>query len=236
MENILSINAVVFTIMDYPMSYIEFFGTIFNLACVWLVARGKIANWPVGIVGIIFYIALFYQIQLYADLLEQFYFLVMSFYGWWLWSKGNGREGYGGKKGLRMAKNDSGENMRYVIISLVATIVLWQMMKNIHLYLPIFFSEPASFPFLDSFTTVLSFAATILMINKKVDSWYYWILVDIIGIGLYFAKDVRFISLEYVIFLAIAIRGLIQWRKEVFSYGQTGNKTRLSLGEVRTVA
>jgi len=92
MENILNINAVIFTVMGYPMSYIEFIGTIFNLWCVWLTVKGKISSWPVGIVGIVFYIFLFYQIRLYSDLFEQFYFLVMSFYGWWLWLNISGRK------------------------------------------------------------------------------------------------------------------------------------------------
>lgn len=72
----LDINTTFFTVMGYPMSYIEFFGTIFNIICVYLVARNNIWNWPIGILGVILYIFLFYQIQLYSDLLEQVYFLI----------------------------------------------------------------------------------------------------------------------------------------------------------------
>jgi nicotinamide mononucleotide transporter len=67
------------------MSYLEFVGTIFNLWCVWLAAKNKISTWPIGLVGIVLYIFLFYQIQLYSDLVEQLYFFVMTFYGWYLW-------------------------------------------------------------------------------------------------------------------------------------------------------
>ena len=86
-------------------------------------------------------------------------------------------------------------------------------MKNINLYFPVYFPEPASFPFLDAFTTVMSFAATILMARKKVECWYLWILVDIIGIWLYYVKGVKFIALEYVLFLILATKGMIEWQK-----------------------
>lgn len=72
---------------------------------------------------------------------------------------------------------------------------------------------PASFPYLDALTTVMSFVAMWLMARKRTESWYYWIVVNIIGIGLYYAKDVKLISLLYVILLFLAFRGLSEWRR-----------------------
>jgi nicotinamide mononucleotide transporter len=64
---------------------------------------------------------------------------------------------------------------------------------------------------MDAFTTVMSFVAMFLMARKKAVSWILWIIVDVIGIWLYFVKDVRFLSLLYVILLGIAIKGLYEW-------------------------
>ena len=237
MENILNINAVIFTVMGYPMSYIEFIGTIFNLWCVWLTVKGKISSWPVGIVGIVFYIFLFYQIRLYSDLFEQFYFLVMSFYGWWLWLNISGRKKDKDAGELKISVNSNRSNWIYGAVIILGTAALTYFVKNINSYFPAFFPEPASYPFLDAFTTVMSFAATVLMAKKKVECWYLWILVDIIGIGLYFVKDVRFISLEYVLFLGMAIQGLIGWRKEVGGYGKEEyEEAGIGFGEVRPAA
>ncbi|HYF61502.1 MAG TPA: nicotinamide riboside transporter PnuC, partial [Herpetosiphonaceae bacterium] len=82
---------------------------------------------------------------------------------------------------------------------------------NLHIWLPDLFPEPASFAYLDALTTIMSFVATILMARKRIECWVYWIAVDVIGIGLYYAKDVKFIALLYVIFLALAIAGLFAW-------------------------
>jgi nicotinamide mononucleotide transporter PnuC len=60
---------------------------------------------------------------------------------------------------------------------------------------------------------VMSLVAMWLMARKHIESWIYWIVVDVIGIWLYFVKDVRFISLLYVVLLVLAIRGLFDWRR-----------------------
>lgn len=214
MENLLNffnINNIFFTILGYPMSYLEFFGTLFTLWSVYLISKNKILNWPVGIIGIILFIILFYQIQLYSDFFEQIYFLITSFYGWWLWSvKGKSNE----QKDKLVISRSSNKILIFTIFSiLVGTILMGFIIARIHLFIPALFQEPATFPYLDSFTTVMSFAATILMIYRKIESWIIWIIVDIIGIWLYFIKDVKLISLLYVIFLILAINGLITWIK-----------------------
>jgi nicotinamide mononucleotide transporter len=214
-QHYLDINAVFFTLLGYPMSYIEFFGTVFNIWCVWLAAKNRVLNWPIGIVGIVLYIFLFYQIRLYSDLFEQFYFLVMSFYGWWMWTRLDPEQAGGKNEKLKIKRNTKAVNIAYVAIILAGTFVMGHVMKNINLYLPAYFPEPASFPYLDAFTTVMSFAATILMARKKVECWYLWILVDVIGIWLYWQKGVKFIALEYVLFLVLATKGMLGWLKDL---------------------
>ena len=174
------------------MSYLELFGTIFNLICVWLVARNNIWNWPIGIVGVVFFGILFYQIQLYSDLIEQGYFLVTGFYGWWAWWYYKRNKNNPQKTEFKITRSKNSQNLMYVAIIVIGSLAMGSIMSNIHNYFPTIFLAPASFPYLDAFTAVLSFTATILMIYKKLECWPLWILVDIIGVGLYFAKGVVF--------------------------------------------
>lgn len=218
MENIFNINTIFFTLWGYQMSYLEFFGTVFNLWCVWLAAKNKIATWPIGIVGIVLYVFLFYQIQLYSDLVEQIYFFAFSIYGWWMWAKISKKGESGEKKNLKISYNANKVNIIYLAIVVFGTIAMGCFMASIHIYWPKFFPIAASFPLLDAFTTVMSFLAQFLMAKRKMECWYLWILVDIIGIGLYYAKDVKFIALEYLIFLILATKGLFSWRKEFQEY------------------
>lgn len=189
------------------MSYIEFVGTLFNILCVYLVSKNKIRNRPVGIVGSILYIALFYQIQLYADLWEQFYFVITWIYGWYIWSKhGNQQQS---DKNITLVENKI--RILYIGSIGIATLLLAYITSHLHIRFNNLFPQTASYVLLDSLTTILSFAATILMIRQKVEAWVLWIIVDIIGIYLYFIKWVHFIAIEYILFLWIAIWWLIKW-------------------------
>ncbi|MFH0892398.1 MAG: nicotinamide riboside transporter PnuC [Candidatus Falkowbacteria bacterium] len=207
-----NINTTIFTVIGYPMSYLEFFGTILNLLSVYLVARNNIWSWPVGNIAVVLFAVLFFQIRLYSDFMEQIYFFITGFYGWWIWLKLKKKDAR--KEDDAGVSGSSGRSLFiYTAGIFIGTIVLGYLMSHIHEWLPRLFSEPASFAYLDAFTTILSFAATILMAHKKFECWYLWILVDIIGIGLYFAKDVVFISLLYAVFLVLASRGLLGWKK-----------------------
>ncbi|MDM8542610.1 nicotinamide riboside transporter PnuC [Desulfococcaceae bacterium HSG9] len=203
-----SVNRIFFTVLDYQMSYLEFVGTIFYLWSVWLIAQKKMLTWPIGIIAVILFGILFYQIQLYSDTIEQFYYLGASIYGWLFWKKD--------QKSTESAEIDVRiSSARAIVIwatiTIAATVIVTIFMKNIHHTFPKLFPVPASYPFVDALTTMMSFTAMFLMAQKRIESWIYWIIVDVIGIGLYFVKNVKFLSLLYVILLVLAIKGFWVW-------------------------
>lgn len=207
MAGILSVDHVFFFILGYPMSYIEFFGTILYLWSVWLITKRHMLTWPVGIVSVLLYMFLFYQIRLYSDTLEQFYYLGASVYGWWYWSKS--------PKEKHIVKDVGLSSIRVILVTMLITATLAAadgvLVSRIHLLWPVLFPEPASYPYIDALTTIMSFTAMWLMARKRIESWIYWIIVDLIGIWLYYVKEVRFVALLYVILLILATRGAILW-------------------------
>ncbi len=210
--NLLSVNTTLFTFLNYPMSYIEFFGTIFTGWSVFLAAKNKVINWPIGLVGIILYGFLFYQINLYSDLLEQAYYFITTFWGWYLWSSLS-KNSNGETEELKISTFSLKQNLFVVALALILTQGLSIFMSNIHLIFPRFFPVPASYTWIDSFTTIVSFVATVYLAKRKIENWHLWILVDIIGIWLYYQKGVAFLSLLYLAFLLNAFKGLFEWQK-----------------------
>jgi nicotinamide mononucleotide transporter len=208
-QRFLSIENIAFTVIGYPMSYVELFGTILTLWSVWLIAKRRVLTWPVGIVSSLLYLVLFYQIKLYSDTIEQIYYIITNIYGWWAWEKSPKDNGQ--VIGVRYSNRQ--RIIQWVILTLIVSAIVGLLMSRIHLLLPIQFPEPASFPYLDALTTIMSFTATWLMIQKKVECWIYWIIVDVIGIGLYFVKDVKFVALLYVVLLVLAINGFRLWHR-----------------------
>jgi nicotinamide mononucleotide transporter len=209
MSNLFSVNNIAFTVFGYPLSYVELWGTVFYLWSVWLIAQRRILTWPIGIVSVLLSMTLFYQIRLYSDALEQIYYLIASAYGWWRWSH-SPRE-----KGAILSVRFS--SFGWILISLLISVLLGlatgAFMSRAHSFFPRVLQEPASYPYLDALTTIMSFTAMWLMTRQRIESWLYWIIIDIAGIGLYYVKSVKFISLLYVILLFMAIKGLISWLK-----------------------
>ena len=207
MPAFLDIDNTFFTIIGYPMSYIEFFGTIAYLLSVWLVARKNLLTWPVGIFSVILYCLLFLQINLYADMIEQLYFLGMSLYGWWYWKQTLNK-----KDDRAFTVSSQSTIAKCLATTVVGGVGFGFVLMNADTVLPRIFSEPASYPMIDAITTVASFVAMWLLSKKRVESWIYWIVVDVVAIWLYYIKDVKFLSLLYVILLGIAINGWLTWR------------------------
>ncbi|MEK8018934.1 MAG: nicotinamide riboside transporter PnuC [Candidatus Parabeggiatoa sp.] len=209
MPNLLSVDNIAFTIIGYPMSYVEFIGSVLYLWSVWLISKRRMLTWPVSIISVLLYMALFYQIRLYSDTLEQVYYLGASIYGWWMWNKSPKDDG----QIIDVYYSNQRVIFLWIALTAIVSMLTGFFMSRIHILFPVIFPNAASFPYLDALTTIMSFVAMWLMIQKKTESWIYWIIVDIIGIGLYFVKDVKFISILYVILLILAINGLRMWTK-----------------------
>ena len=214
MSHFFSVNNTAFTVFGYALSYIELIGTIFYLWSVWLIARRRIWTWPIGIVAVILYMLIFYQIRLYSDALEQVYYLIASVYGWWHWLH-SPREG---TTIIDVSFSTAKSISFWLLVSVLLGTALGAFMSRAHLLLPGIFPDPASFPYLDALTTIGSFTAMWLMARRRIESWVYWIVIDVIGIGLYYAKAVKFIALLYVILLGLAIKGLVSWSRQLKSY------------------
>jgi nicotinamide mononucleotide transporter len=199
--------------MHYPISLLELLGTISGLACVYLTAKENILCWPVGIVNIILFFILFYQVQLYSDMILQVYFLIMSIYGWWKWANPRTIQETDVKNELKVSDLSKDQWIYWVSGTLVATLLLGYFMQHIHIYFPKLFVKRAAFPFPDATTTTLSMAATVIMALKKRDCWILWILVDIIATIIYFLKGINLVAIEYIIFGIISANGYITWTR-----------------------
>jgi nicotinamide mononucleotide transporter len=196
-----------FTILGYPISYVELIGTLFGLISVYYASRANILTWPTGIINEAFLFILFFEVHLYADMFLQVYFFIVTIYGWYNWNT----------KTIENKITAISTKARWftAIIIIVGSVVAGFLVKNINLYLPGYFKVAAAYPFTDSFVMVLSIVATVLLAKKNLENWHLWVLTDAICTILYFKKGVYFLSLEYFIFLGLACYGLYHWKKQL---------------------
>lgn len=192
-----------FTVLETPVSWVEVLGFGSGALCVWLVARQRIANWPIGIANNLFFIVLFTGAGLYADAGLQIVFITLALYGWWSWLRG----GPGAAAGRLPVSRTT---LRTWAVLAPATILVT---AGIAVLLDR--ATDSTVPFWDALTTALSLAATYGQCRKKVESWYLWIAADIVYVPLYVHKGLYLTALLYVGFMILCVVGLRSWRADL---------------------
>jgi hypothetical protein len=106
-----------------------------------------------------------------------------------------------------------------------STMAFTAALREVHLWWPGWSPEKAAYPFWDALTTAMSFVAMWQMARRRIESWIYWIVLDVIGIWLYTVKDVHFVALLYVFLLGIAVHGLWSWHQAASAQWDESLKT-----------
>ncbi|MDH4057783.1 MAG: nicotinamide riboside transporter PnuC [Cyclobacteriaceae bacterium] len=217
MQSFFDINNMFFEVWGYEMSYLEFFGTIAGFIAVWLASKANIWSWPLGLINVTLFFFLFYQVQLYPDMFLQLFFFITNLMGWWRWTHPKPAE-EDRKNDLKVSYMPVKHLILLSVVGLAGTFLFGSMASRLHEWFPVLFNKPSAFPFLDSFVTVMSIITTFLMIQKKIECWAIWILIDVVATYMYFMKGIKFVGFEYLVFCFIAGFGLWNWVKEYRSY------------------
>ncbi len=183
-----------------PMSLIEDLGFITGALTVWLIVVQNIWNWPIGIANAIFFIVLFFQAKLFADMGIQFLYIILGFLGWYWWLRGGKN-----KTALKVSRISKKELALLFTIGVILTYFMSVYLTKIH----------DSAPFLDALTTAMSLIAQYMLTKKFLENWYVWISADIIYIFLYIYKDLYLTGILYFIFMVMCVLGLKEWKKSL---------------------
>ena len=157
---------------------------------------------PTGIISTVIYVYICYKFILYGDMVINIYYTLMSLYGWYIWS-------------FKVSVDN-------IIISTSKAI---DFLKGIFIFLStiviiscvyMFFDRMRYITdYLDIFTSAIFFTAMWLMANKKIEHWIFWIVGNMISIPLYYVKGLGFSSIQFTIFLILAIMGYKEWRRKL---------------------
>jgi nicotinamide mononucleotide transporter len=208
---------IFFTMLGYPMSYLEFFGVLAGLLAVWYSAKGKIISWPLGVVNVVLAFFLVYQVQLYPDMFLQIFFLITNLIGWWRWAHPQENE-KDKKSELKISRMYPRQIIFFSCTGFAGTLLFGSIASHLHEWLPAVFGLPSAFPYIDSFVMVMSIVATYLMVQKKVECWAVWVLLDAVATAMYLVKGIKFFGVEYLVFCFLASYGFWNWLKEYRSY------------------
>ena len=181
--------------------YLELFAVIMNITSVVYAKRNNILVYPTGLIGTGIFVYILLNFSLLGDTIINAYFFSMSIYGWYFWSR---------KKDEVFVNQVSTINryeIKYLFIIAISSLIFIYFVYD-------YFDKWNNWTaYVDNLTTAIFFIAMWLMAKRKVESWIFWIIGDLITVPLYFYKGLTLSSIQYIIFLILAVLGYISWKK-----------------------
>ena len=183
------------------MSPLELVAAVTGAVSVWLSVRQNIWSWPTAIVNVVLYAIVFYDARLYADTGLQVVYAVLSVYGWYEWLYGGE-----GRTVLRVTRTSPRIAAVLTLIAAAGSALLGTLLHR---------ATDAALPFMDSFLSSTSLVAQWMMTKKLLENWLVWIAVDVLYVGMFLFKGLYLTAGLYAVFLALAVRGYLDWRRSM---------------------
>ena len=181
--------------------YLELFAVIMNITSVVYAKRNNILVYPTGLIGTGIFVYILLNFSLLGDTIINAYFFSMSIYGWYFWSR---------KKDevfINQVSTINRNEIKYLFILAFSSLIFIYFVYD-------YFDKWNNWTaYVDNITTAIFFVAMWLMARRKIESWIFWIIGDLITVPLYFYKGLTISSIQYIIFLILAVLGYISWKK-----------------------
>ena len=181
--------------------YLELFAVIMNITSVVYAKQNNILVYPTGLIGTGIFVYILLNFSLLGDTIINAYFFSMSIYGWYFWSR---------KKDevfINQVSTINRNEIKYLFILAFSSLI------SIYFVYDYFDKWNNRTAYVDNITTAIFFVAMWLMARRKIESWIFWIIGDLITVPLYFYKGLTISSIQYIIFLILAVLGYISWKK-----------------------
>ena len=179
---------------------LEIIAVFFGFLSVWFSKNNNVLVFPTGMINTSIFVYLLLKWSLLGDMIINAYYFIVSIYGWYYWTRKNSNNDY-----TPISKVNYNDQKIILVISILSAIF-------VSLMYTVFNKWSGLVSYIDILTTSIFFAGMWLMARRKIESWIFWIIGDIISTPLYLYKGLTFTSFQYFIFTFIAIAGYYKWK------------------------
>jgi nicotinamide mononucleotide transporter len=183
-------------------NWIENLAVITGIIYIFLSVKQQVSCWYFGVASSLLYLFVFFQSKIYADMALQAYYVVIGVYGWIHWAGIDEKRKSPELPISRLNKKNS-------LILVVITILL---MLGIAQFLIHFTDSPV--PWVDAFTTSISFVATWMLARKILEHWIIWVVVDLVCVGLFYYRGLYPSIVLFLVYTVLAVIGHFEWLRE----------------------
>ena len=180
---------------------LEFIVFVFGILSVWFAKKENVLVFPTGLVATTITVYLLFTAGYFGDMIINFYFSIMSVYGWYNWSKKIQNQSK-----LSISRTNEKEKLIGFGFFFLTLLVIYGIYK--YFGIPILTEN-----YFDILASGIFFTAMWFMANKKIENWTLWIVGNIIVIPLYAYRGLGILSVQYIIFTILAITAYLEWKK-----------------------
>ena len=197
---------------------LEFTATFFGLLSVYFSIRKNIWVYPTGIVSTALYVYILFKFGLLGDMLINFYYTVMSIYGWVLWARSSEDHVH-----VEVSRTTRREWLLCCLLFVISLILV----TTVYYYKPLLDTQLSAEKvilgldhldwanWLDVFTTAIFLVGMWLMAKRRIENWIFWIVGDLICIPMMLHKGLGITSVQYLVFTVMAIIGYREWQRSL---------------------
>lgn len=180
----------------------EFFGVLFSFIYVFFSIKQNILCWPALIIASVLNMIAYNNIGLPLQVSMQFFFIGTAIYGWHNWNSDNT---------LTLKVNTFGvvNNIKFISLGLILTLILTFILNKLTID-SLMYSE---YPFWDALMFMFNIIPMYMMGKKILESWVYFIVIDIISGCFWFTTNEYFYCILFFGYIPFAITGFMEWRK-----------------------
>ncbi len=186
------------------MTTLEIAANVITATAIFLAGRNNVHTWWIGIIGVTLFGALFYEAKLYADVTLQVFFVVTGLIGWYQWS-GNKE-----KPPLPISRTH--------VPTLIMAVIIGIVVGGLYALLLHHFTDAYS-PGWDTALLVGSVIGQILLMNRKIENWGFWLLVNTIAVPLFLSRGLHLTAILYAAYWIHAIIAYRKWNVEMRAQG-----------------
>ena len=190
---------------------LQWLGTSFGVVQVLLARKNNSNNYLFGIISILISLYVLYQSRLYADILLNLYYLVMSIYGWFYWKMGKQSKetpiSYATKKeqGIAIA----------IVVGCFSLMAYWLVQHT-----------DSDVPYWDAIVCAFAWAGMWLMAKRKIENWVYLNISNFISVPLLIYKGLYIYAGLTIFLFIVAVSGYIKWKKTIANETQNQSYAR----------
>ena len=131
---------------------------VFGIASVWYAKKENILVYPTGLIATVLTVYLLYKAEYFGDMMMNFYYSIMSIYGWWNWSRTKDN-----KIVVPVSRTTFNEKVIGIILVVLTMIVTYFVYRY-------YGNEIKTENYIDIFTSGIFFTAMWYMANKKIEN------------------------------------------------------------------